>query len=168
MRINDLWLAVAPAIQDDFRLLTSNAKDFADVCSSTHPISRHCHPTWPTGCRRHLRAVRGMGSCNSEQRKRIESSSGGTLEIAMDDARLVRACVARSIHVAHPARPERTEDLEWTEPGCPWRRPWQGTPLLNERLPDSGHSFSARRRANPSTGAKGGKRKARPAVRPKL
>ncbi|HWL75451.1 MAG TPA: PIN domain-containing protein [Burkholderiaceae bacterium] len=30
VRINDLWLA-AQAIQRDFRLLTSNAKDFADV-----------------------------------------------------------------------------------------------------------------------------------------
>ncbi len=30
IRINDLWLA-AQAIQRDFRLLTSNAKDFADV-----------------------------------------------------------------------------------------------------------------------------------------
>jgi predicted nucleic acid-binding protein len=30
VRINDLWLA-AQAIQCDFRLLTSNAKDFADV-----------------------------------------------------------------------------------------------------------------------------------------
>ena len=30
VRVNDLWLA-AQAIQRDFRLLTSNAKDFADV-----------------------------------------------------------------------------------------------------------------------------------------
>lgn len=30
VRINDLWLA-AQAIQRDFRLLTSNAKDFADI-----------------------------------------------------------------------------------------------------------------------------------------
>ena len=30
IRINDLWLA-AQAIQRDFRLLTSNAKDFADI-----------------------------------------------------------------------------------------------------------------------------------------
>ena len=30
MRVNDLWLA-AQAIQRDFRLLTSNAKDFADI-----------------------------------------------------------------------------------------------------------------------------------------
>ena len=30
VRINDLWLA-AQAVQRDFRLLTSNAKDFADV-----------------------------------------------------------------------------------------------------------------------------------------
>ena len=30
VRINDLWLA-AQAIQRDFRLLTSNTKDFADV-----------------------------------------------------------------------------------------------------------------------------------------
>ena len=30
VRVNDLWLA-AQAIQRDFRLLTSNAKDFADI-----------------------------------------------------------------------------------------------------------------------------------------
>jgi predicted nucleic acid-binding protein len=30
VRVNDLWLA-AQAIQRGFRLLTSNAKDFADV-----------------------------------------------------------------------------------------------------------------------------------------
>lgn len=30
VRINDLWLA-AQAIQRGFRLLTSNAKDFADI-----------------------------------------------------------------------------------------------------------------------------------------
>jgi predicted nucleic acid-binding protein len=30
VRVNDLWLA-AQAIQHDFRLLTSNARDFADV-----------------------------------------------------------------------------------------------------------------------------------------
>ena len=30
VRVNDLWLA-AQAIQRDFRLLTSNAKNFADV-----------------------------------------------------------------------------------------------------------------------------------------
>jgi predicted nucleic acid-binding protein len=30
VRVNDLWLA-AQAIQRNFRLLTSNAKDFADV-----------------------------------------------------------------------------------------------------------------------------------------
>ena len=30
VRINDLWLA-AQVIQRDFRLLTSNAKDFADI-----------------------------------------------------------------------------------------------------------------------------------------
>ena len=30
VRVNDLWLA-AHAIQRDFRLLTSNAKDFADI-----------------------------------------------------------------------------------------------------------------------------------------
>lgn len=30
VRINDLWLA-AQAVQRDFRLLTSNAKDFADI-----------------------------------------------------------------------------------------------------------------------------------------
>ncbi len=30
VRINDLWLA-AQAIQRDFRLLTSNARDFADI-----------------------------------------------------------------------------------------------------------------------------------------
>jgi predicted nucleic acid-binding protein len=30
VRVNDLWLA-AQAIQYDFRLLTSNAKDFADI-----------------------------------------------------------------------------------------------------------------------------------------
>ena len=30
IRINDLWL-VAQAVQHDFRLLTSNAKDFADI-----------------------------------------------------------------------------------------------------------------------------------------
>ncbi len=30
VRVNDLWLA-AQAIQRDFRLLTSNARDFADI-----------------------------------------------------------------------------------------------------------------------------------------
>jgi predicted nucleic acid-binding protein len=30
VRVNDLWLA-AQAVQRDFRLLTSNAKDFADI-----------------------------------------------------------------------------------------------------------------------------------------
>jgi predicted nucleic acid-binding protein len=30
VRVNDLWLA-AQTIQGDFRLLTSNAKDFADI-----------------------------------------------------------------------------------------------------------------------------------------
>jgi len=30
VRVNDLWLA-AQAIQRDFRLLTSNAKEFADI-----------------------------------------------------------------------------------------------------------------------------------------
>ena len=30
MRVNDLWLA-AQAIQRGFRLLTSNARDFADI-----------------------------------------------------------------------------------------------------------------------------------------
>jgi len=30
VRINDLWLA-AQAVQRDFRLLTSNAKDFVDI-----------------------------------------------------------------------------------------------------------------------------------------
>jgi predicted nucleic acid-binding protein len=30
VRINDLWLA-AQAVQRDFRLLTSNTKDFADI-----------------------------------------------------------------------------------------------------------------------------------------